>query len=129
MTTIPNTIAPSESTRKAPRTLGGEISLMYIGAVEERRPIPIPPMKRPTTSWANWKEVVWMILPMTNHTRPRPKHGEISCAFLHYKIVLVDSPIDALREYLSAKKPARRAPINAPSSSRAVMTLNHKSSQ
>jgi hypothetical protein len=29
---------------------GGEISEMYIGAVDDRIPIPIPPMNLPTTN-------------------------------------------------------------------------------
>jgi hypothetical protein len=36
--------------KKAPRTFGGEISEMYIGATEDKIPIPTPPMKRPAVS-------------------------------------------------------------------------------
>lgn len=33
--------------------LGGATSEMYMGAVDDRTPIPKPPMKRPMTNWAN----------------------------------------------------------------------------
>jgi hypothetical protein len=56
-----------------------------------------------------------MIEPMTNHIIPNPVHSS--------RISQLRSPMEPFLEYLSATNPAKIAPINAPSSSKAVMML------